>query len=117
METGHGIHVPFMEEIRRFTRKYFDQPYEDKLKIKLSAATTYRPSNPPHFKQLMKLYVKLCTDISRKIIRDIALALGGSADEMEGEISGDPLWVLRTICYPPPPLSVGQDNDGNTIGR
>ncbi|XP_016490991.2 homoarginine-6-hydroxylase 2-ODD-C23.1-like [Nicotiana tabacum] len=40
--TGHGIPLPFMEEIRRITRKYFDQPYEDKLNIKLSASTGYR---------------------------------------------------------------------------
>nr|XP_016456722.1 PREDICTED: probable 2-oxoglutarate-dependent dioxygenase At3g49630 isoform X2 [Nicotiana tabacum] len=64
----------------------------------------------------MNFCIILLGDISRKIIKGIALALGGSIDEMEGEISGDPLWVLRTICYPHPPLLVGQDNDGNTIG-
>ncbi|XP_016438061.2 homoarginine-6-hydroxylase 2-ODD-C23.1-like [Nicotiana tabacum] len=40
--TGHGIPLPFMEEIRRITRKYFDQPSEDKLNFKLSASTGYR---------------------------------------------------------------------------
>lgn len=33
-------------------------------------------------------------------MRGIALALGGSADEFEGERAGDPFWVLRIIGYP-----------------
>lgn len=39
-------------------------------------------------------------ELSRKIMRGIALALGGSADEFEGERAGDPFWVLRIIGYP-----------------
>jgi hypothetical protein len=28
------------------------------------------------------------------------MALGGKADAFEGEIAGDPFWVLRLIGYP-----------------
>lgn len=33
-------------------------------------------------------------------MRGIALALGGPADAFEGEIAGDPFWVMRLIGYP-----------------
>ncbi|XP_021714631.1 probable 2-oxoglutarate-dependent dioxygenase At3g50210 [Chenopodium quinoa] len=41
------------------------------------------------------------TEISRKIMRGIALALGGSGNEFEGNIAGDPFRVVRLIGYPP----------------
>jgi hypothetical protein len=40
------------------------------------------------------------SDLSRKILRGIALALGGSPDEFEGERAGDAFWVMRIIGYP-----------------
>ncbi|PKI33372.1 hypothetical protein CRG98_046238 [Punica granatum] len=52
-------------------------------------------------------------DLSRKIIRGIALALGGSPEEFEGERAGDPFWVLRIIGYPRILTLVNQD-DGIT---
>ncbi|KAK8716660.1 hypothetical protein V6N13_043965 [Hibiscus sabdariffa] len=33
-------------------------------------------------------------------MRGIALALGGSADELEGDKGGEPFWVARLIGYP-----------------
>lgn len=39
-------------------------------------------------------------DLSRKIMRGIALALGGPVDAFEGNRAGDPFWVLRIIGYP-----------------
>ncbi|KAH6803913.1 2-oxoglutarate and oxygenase superfamily protein [Perilla frutescens var. frutescens] len=60
------------------------------------------PSDPPHFKNLMEDYVNRCTDLCRKILRGMALALGGPVDMFEGNIGGDPFWVLRIIGYPPP---------------
>ena len=33
------------------------------------------------------------------IIRGIALALGGSVDEFEGKLAGDPFWVFHIIGY------------------
>lgn len=39
-------------------------------------------------------------DLSRKIMRGIALALGGPVDAFEGNRAGDPFWVLRVIGYP-----------------
>ncbi|CAN4079704.1 unnamed protein product [Withania somnifera] len=97
---GHGIPISLMKEIKNIAREYFHQPNEEKIKIELSAATGCRevkhemyedlgdvmqgsniwPSNPPNFRQLMEEYIDRCTGI--------ALALGGSADEMEGEIGG-----------------------------
>lgn len=41
----------------------------------------------------------LIADLSRKIIRGIALALGGPPDAFEREV-GDPFWVMRLIGYP-----------------
>ncbi|KAL9326916.1 hypothetical protein ACSQ67_007561 [Phaseolus vulgaris] len=62
-----------------------------------------RPQNPPIFKVLMEEYISLCTgmyNLARKIMRGIALALGGSPDEFEGQRAGDPFWVMRLIGYP-----------------
>lgn len=141
---GHGIPCSLIKEIRSISRQFFDLPYEEKLKIKLSAETGYRgyqrvgenvtkgvpdlheaidcyreikpgmyghlgevmegcnqwPSEPPNFKNLMELYLNLCTDLSRKIMRGIALALGGPVDAFEGNRAGDPFWVFRVIGYP-----------------
>ncbi|MCD7455523.1 hypothetical protein HAX54_028507 [Datura stramonium] len=157
---GHGVPVSLMKEIKSITREYFHQPYEEKIKIKLSASTGYRgyqrigenitkgipdiheaidcyrevehgmygdlgdvmqgsniwPSNPPNFKQLMDEYIDRCTDLSRKIMRGISLALGGPANEMEGEIGGDPFWVLRIIGYPAASISNGHDKAENDVG-
>lgn len=49
-------------------------------------------------------------------MRGIALALGGSADEMEGEIGGDPFWVFRIIGYPAASISNGHDKADNDVG-
>ncbi|KAK3019054.1 hypothetical protein RJ639_004341 [Escallonia herrerae] len=113
-QKGHGIPDSLVKEVRSVTHKFFDLPYEEKTKIKLSAATGYRPTNPPNFRHLMELYISLCTDLSRKIMRGIALALGGSVDELEGKRAGDPFWALRIIGYPG--LSCGQDMSNSDIG-
>ncbi|KAL7141431.1 hypothetical protein ABFS83_08G052100 [Erythranthe nasuta] len=141
---GHGIPESLVKEIRTISRRFFDSPYEEKLKIKLSSASGYRgyqrvgenitkgvpdmheaidcykevnpgmygdlgkamegcnvwPSEPPNFKNLMEDYVDRCTELSRKIMRGIALALGGPVDAFEGNRAGDPFWVLRVIGYP-----------------
>ncbi|KAL0377684.1 UNVERIFIED_CONTAM: putative 2-oxoglutarate-dependent dioxygenase [Sesamum radiatum] len=141
---GHGIRDSLVKDIRSVSHQFFHLPYEEKLKIKLSAATGYRgyqrvgenitkgvpdmheaidcyrevkpgmygrlgeamegcnkwPSDPPNFKDLMEEYVNLCTDLSRKIMRGIALALGAPMDVFEGNRAGDPFWVLRVIGYP-----------------
>jgi isopenicillin N synthase-like dioxygenase len=58
------------------------------------------PENPSNFEALLENYINLCRDLSRKIMRGIALALGGAIDVFEGETAGDPFWVLRLIGYP-----------------
>ncbi|KAK6924025.1 Isopenicillin N synthase-like, Fe(2+) 2OG dioxygenase domain [Dillenia turbinata] len=141
---GHGIPGSLIKEVRNVTHQFFDLPYEEKLKIKMSAATGFRgyqrvgenitkgtpdmheaidcyrevkqgmygdlgktmegsnlwPADPANFKSLMEEYISLCTELSRKILRGIALALGGLPDEFEGERAGDPFWVTRLIGYP-----------------
>lgn len=42
----------------------------------------------------------LVADLSRKIMRGIALALGAPIDAFEGDCAGDPFWVYRLIGYP-----------------
>ncbi|KAM7520440.1 hypothetical protein LguiB_019402 [Lonicera macranthoides] len=157
---GHGIPESLMKEVKDAAHKYFALPYEEKLKIKMSAATGHRgyqrigenitkgkpdiheaidcyrevkkgmygdfgnplegsnewPLDPPNFKEAMQEYISLCTDLSRKIMRGIALALGGSIDELEAEIAGDPFWVLRIIGYPGVSCSNGHDLPINDVG-
>ncbi|KAF2295365.1 hypothetical protein GH714_032670 [Hevea brasiliensis] len=157
---GHGIPDSLIKEVKNVSHRFFDLPYEEKLKIKMNAAAGYRgyqrigenitkgipdmheaidcyremkpglygelgkpmeghnqwPLNPPNFKTLMEEYAALCTELSRKILRGIALALGGSADELEGEIAGDAFWVLRIIGYPGVSSARGQDLAENDIG-
>ncbi|XP_073309989.1 homoarginine-6-hydroxylase 2-ODD-C23-like [Primulina huaijiensis] len=56
-------------------------------------------------------------DLSRKIMRGIALTLGGSMDEFRGSRAGDPFWVLRIIGYPVGSHPNGQEMPKNDIGR
>ncbi|KAF2619477.1 hypothetical protein F2Q68_00041275 [Brassica cretica] len=70
------------------------------------------PEKPHEFKELMEEYLRLCTDLSRNILRGIALALGGSPYEFEGKIAGEPFWVMRLIGYPGAPFTNGKlEND------
>lgn len=49
-------------------------------------------------------------------MRGIALALGGSTVEFEGNRAGDPFWVLRIIGYPGVSSENGHDMPKNDIG-
>nr|XP_043606313.1 probable 2-oxoglutarate-dependent dioxygenase At3g50210 isoform X2 [Erigeron canadensis] len=157
---GHGIPDSLIKKVRDMTHKFFDLPYEEKIKIKLSDATGYRgyqqvgqnitkgvpdiheaidcykelnkgmygdyadplvgsnkwPTEPLNFKELMEEYLILCTDLSRKIMRGIALALGGPVDVFEGKIAGDPFWVLRIIGYPGASLISDDGLPKNDVG-
>lgn len=64
----------------------------------------------------MEEYTSICTDLSRKIMRGIALALGAPADEFEGKRAGDPFWVLRIIGYPGVSHANSHDMPKNDIG-
>ncbi|KAB1214765.1 hypothetical protein CJ030_MR5G017508 [Morella rubra] len=161
---GHGIPDSLIREVKNVAHKFFELPYEEKVKIKMSAASGFRgyqrigenitkgipdmheaidcykevkegmygelgkpmegcnqwPCNPPNFKELMEEYNSLCTgmlsrNLSRKILRGIALALGGSPDEFEGERAGDAFWVMRILGYPGVPTANCLD-PGNDIG-
>ncbi|XP_021714361.1 probable 2-oxoglutarate-dependent dioxygenase At3g50210 isoform X1 [Chenopodium quinoa] len=157
---GHGIPDSLLKEVREVTHKFFELPLEEKLKIKLSAATGYRgyqevgdnitkgvpdvheaidlyrelehgmygdmgkpmigpnlwPSKPQNFKVVMEHYTDLCTELSRKIIQGISLALGGSVNELEGRIAGNPFWVMRLIGYPVISRENGHNKLENDIG-
>ncbi|OMP01944.1 Isopenicillin N synthase [Corchorus olitorius] len=155
---GHGIPESLMKEVKDVTHKFFNLPYDEKLKIKTTPASGYRgyqkikqsitkgvpdlheavdyfkevkrgmygslgemfegcnqwPKHPENCKSSMEEYIRLCTDLSRKIMRGIALALGGSADEFEGDRGGDPFWYLRLIGYPG--ISTASGAKQNDIG-
>jgi len=49
-------------------------------------------------------------------MRGIALALGGSFDALEGNIAGDPFWVMRLIGYPVVTKENGHDKQEVDIG-
>ncbi|KAG9154641.1 hypothetical protein Leryth_023053 [Lithospermum erythrorhizon] len=74
------------------------------------------PSNPPEFRNMMEEYITRCTDLSRKIMRGLALALGGSAEEFERRGAGDPFWVFRIIGYPVLPNGSSPDMLESDIG-
>uniref|UniRef100_A0A804RDF0 Uncharacterized protein n=1 Tax=Zea mays TaxID=4577 RepID=A0A804RDF0_MAIZE len=58
------------------------------------------PEYPSNLKVVLENYISLVKDLSRKIMRGIALALGGPADAFERGIAGDPYWALRLVSYP-----------------
>lgn len=74
------------------------------------------PENPPNFKTTMEKYISLCTELARKIMRGIALALGGSPDEFEGARAGNPFWVMRLIGYPGVSAENSAEKVTNDIG-
>lgn len=49
-------------------------------------------------------------------MRGIALALGGSPNEFEGQRAGDPFWVMRLIGYPGVSSVNGTNFHKNDIG-
>ncbi|KAK3412094.1 hypothetical protein EUGRSUZ_I00885 [Eucalyptus grandis] len=157
---GHGIPDSLIKKVRTLTHEFFELPYEEKLKIKMTPAAGYRgyqrlrenitkgvpdmheaidcyrevrqgmygdlgkvlegcdqwPVNPPDLKPIMEEYISLCTELSRKIMRGIALALGGSPSEFEGQRAGDPFWVLRILGYPGASKANVLGNPENDIG-
>ncbi|KAL8107941.1 hypothetical protein AgCh_024374 [Apium graveolens] len=96
---GHGIPSSLMKEVRELSHQFFELPLEEKLKIKLSPATGYRPSQ--NFEIVMENYVNLCKELAKSIMRGISLALGGLTTSLEGHIAGDPFWMMRLNGYPP----------------
>ncbi|CAI0405748.1 unnamed protein product [Linum tenue] len=74
------------------------------------------PQHPPNYKELMEEYISLCTELSRKIMRGIGLALGGSPSEFEGDRAGEAFWVTRIIGYPGVPDANGDNKTDNDVG-
>ncbi|KAI3834196.1 hypothetical protein MKX03_030003 [Papaver bracteatum] len=157
---GHGISDSLIKEVRDMTRKFFDSPYDEKVKIKMSSETGFRgyqrigenvtqgkadmheaidcyrevkpgmygdlgkaiegfnkwPDSPSNFYSVVGEYINLLTDLSRNILRGLALALGGCPGEFEGERAGDPFWVMRFIGYPGISDAKGLEMPENDIG-
>ncbi|CAI0406167.1 unnamed protein product [Linum tenue] len=74
------------------------------------------PQYPPNYKELMEEYISLCSELSRKIMRGIGLALGGSPSEFEGDRAGEAFWVTRIIGYPGVPDANGDNKTDNDVG-
>lgn len=60
--------------------------------------------------------VNVLSDVSRNIMRGIALALGGSPYEFEGDRAGNSFWVMRLIGYPGVTSLKASDISENDIG-
>ncbi|KAL6883364.1 hypothetical protein ACP4OV_010778 [Aristida adscensionis] len=58
------------------------------------------PQYPPNSKVLLENHISHLKDLSRKIMRGIALALGGPIDAFEGAVAGDAFWAFRLASYP-----------------
>ncbi|PPS08384.1 hypothetical protein GOBAR_AA12281 [Gossypium barbadense] len=115
---GHGVPQSLMNEVKDVTHKFFHLPLSEKLKIKMTPNTGYRgyqkikeniTKGVPDLQEAIDYYREVKRGmygslgeilegyLSRKIMRGIALALGGSADELEGEKGGDPFWVVKNL--------------------
>ncbi|KAL3019532.1 hypothetical protein AAZX31_05G089900 [Glycine max] len=139
---GHGVPEALLKEVRDVTRRYFELPYEEKAKIKMTPATgfsftlehqrigenitkgvldmheaidCYREVSKGMYGDLGKVmegsnqcilvspqacFFSFPSYLEKKIMRGIALALGGSPNEFEGQRAGDPFWVMPLIGYP-----------------
>lgn len=49
-QKGHGIPETLLKEVKNLTRKFFELPYEEKTKIKMTADKGYRFSGITFFK-------------------------------------------------------------------
>ncbi|KAI9166119.1 hypothetical protein LWI28_026590 [Acer negundo] len=171
---GHGIPESLFNEVKIIAHEFFDLPYEEKLKIKLTPAAGYRgyqrigeniTQGKPDMQEAIDCYKEFkkgmygalgkpmegCNqclnppsvlfvpaDLSRNVMRGIALALGGSPYEFEelsrnimrgialalcgspyefeGERAGDPFWILRIVGYPGVSIANGHKKEENDIG-
>ncbi|KAF4364647.1 hypothetical protein G4B88_028570 [Cannabis sativa] len=112
---GHGIPISLLQEVKEKTHKFFELPYEEKSKIKLNAAAGYSAIENLNLElmvRLEKFWKDIINDLSRNIMRGIALALGGSPYEFEGDRAGDPFWVVRILGYPKKPFENGVNDIG-----
>lgn len=78
----------------------------------------------PFFSSFLSFHILLVTSfcfsfltgLSKKIMRGIALALGGSPYEFEGDRAGDAFWVMRLIGYPAARSTDASDIPKNDVG-
>ncbi|KAH1202589.1 putative 2-oxoglutarate-dependent dioxygenase [Glycine max] len=143
---GHGFPETLLKEVRDVTRRFFELSYEEKAKIKMTPAAGFRgyqrlgeniTKGVPDMHEAIDCYREVtkdmygdlgkvmegsnqCSlfraDLARKIMRGIALALGGSPNEFEGQRAGDPFWVMRLIGYPGVSSVNGTNVHKNDIG-
>ncbi|XP_021735022.1 probable 2-oxoglutarate-dependent dioxygenase At3g50210 [Chenopodium quinoa] len=108
----HTNGLPDVQEAIGYYKEFEDGKYGDKGKP--MEGPNLWPSNTPNFKKALKRYFDVSTGLCRKIMRGIALALGGSGNEFEGKIAGDPFWIVRLIGYPP--ISKGSNGKPQRMG-
>nr|APD78401.1 vittatine 11-hydroxylase [Galanthus sp. MBK-2015] len=58
------------------------------------------PDNPSNFKYVIDKYTWQMKELGRKLMRGVALALGGPVEAFEGDIAGNDFWMMRLIGYP-----------------
>lgn len=59
------------------------------------------PAQIPEFKAVLTAYINACLGLGATLMRGIAIGLGLPERTFEGNIAGDPYWVMRVINYPP----------------
>ncbi|XP_021714634.1 probable 2-oxoglutarate-dependent dioxygenase At3g50210, partial [Chenopodium quinoa] len=104
--------LPDVQEAIDYYKEFADGTYGDMGKP--MEGPNLWPSNPPDFKKVLKQYIDVSTELCRKIMRGIALALGGLGNEFEGKIAGDPFWIVRLIGYPS--ISKGSGGEVQCMG-
>ncbi|MQL84640.1 hypothetical protein Taro_017154 [Colocasia esculenta] len=85
--TGHGVSDSLIKQVKDVTHKFFELPIDEKVRIKMSSTTGFSVIERWDLgcmENLGKLWKALIHDLSRKIMRGIALALGGPVDAFEG---------------------------------
>ncbi|KAK7821000.1 putative 2-oxoglutarate-dependent dioxygenase [Quercus suber] len=95
---GHGIPASLLKEVKTVAHKFFDLPYEEKIKIKMTAEAGFRG-----YQRVGENITKGIPDMHEAI--DVALT--GSPEEFEGGRAGDAFWVMRIIGYPVVPTADG----------
>ncbi|OVA15884.1 Oxoglutarate/iron-dependent dioxygenase [Macleaya cordata] len=117
---GHGVPDSLLKEVRDMAHKFFDLPYDEKIKIKMSAATGFRgyqgigenlTQGRPDMQEAIDCYRefkpgrygalgKALEGSNKWYIIIKALSLKTLCGEFEGLRAGDPFWITRIVGYP-----------------
>ncbi|KAH6557965.1 hypothetical protein KP509_1Z083300 [Ceratopteris richardii] len=104
--------MPDMHEAIDFYKEFNENAYGE-LGKPLCAPNLW-PEIPSDFRITMERYLIAMEELAKRILRGIALALGGPPDAFESSAASDPFWVLRVIGYPPLKENKGSDDDNHS---